>query len=100
MSNVLFYTHKKEDLKRVVRMVLDEMLKTETISNSRINPEEDRLTQKEAAKFLGVSITTIISWKKSGKVPYYSVGRSIFYSKQELLNIARKNPQLLRASRS
>ena len=80
-------------------MVLDEMIKTETISNSPINREEDRLTQKEAAKFLGVSVTTIISWKKSGKVPYYSVGRSIFYSKKELLDIARKNPQLVRANK-
>ncbi|MCF8713199.1 helix-turn-helix domain-containing protein [Joostella atrarenae] len=99
MSNVLFYTHNKEDLKRVVKMVLDEMLKTETISNSPINPEEDRLTQKEAAKFLGVSITTIISWKRKGKVPYYEIGRSVFYSKSELLKIARKNPHLVKPSR-
>ena len=99
MSQVLFYTHNKEDLRRTVRMIIDEIRKTDTISDSPINSEEDRLTQKEAAKFLGVSITTIIKWKKVGKVPYYSVGRSIFYSKRELLDIARKNPQLVKSSR-
>jgi|SRR5690606_33260260 len=99
MSQVLFYTHNKEDLRRTVRMIIDEIRKTDTISDSPINSEEDRLTQKEAARFLGVSVTTIISWKKSGKVPYYSVGRSVFYSKQELLEIARKNPQLVRANK-
>lgn len=99
MSNVLFYTHNKEDLKRAVKMIIDEIRKTETISDTSINPEEDRLTQKEAANFLGISITSLIAWKKQGKVPYYQIGRSIFYSKSELLKIARKNPGLIKPSR-
>ncbi|HLV63634.1 helix-turn-helix domain-containing protein [Galbibacter sp.] len=99
MSNVLFYTHNKEDLKRAVKMILDEIRKTETISDSPIDPEEDRLTQKEAAKFLGISVTSLISWKKKGIVPYFQIGRSIFYSKTELLKIARKNPGLVKPSR-
>ncbi|MBW2961959.1 helix-turn-helix domain-containing protein [Mesonia aestuariivivens] len=91
MSNVLFYSHTKEDLQRVVKMVLDEVIKTESIlSSSSITPD-DRLSQKQAAKFLGVSVTTIITWKKQNKIPYYSVGRSIFYSKKELLEVAKQN---------
>ncbi len=96
MSNVLFYTHGKDDLKRVVKAVIEEIRKTETISDIPINPEEDRLTQKEAAKFLGISVTSLISWKKQGKVPYYQIGRSIFFSKAELLKLARKNSELSR----
>ncbi len=99
MSNVLFYTHNKEDLKRAVRMIIDEIRKTETISESNVNSEEDKLTQKEAAKFLGISVTSLISWKKKGKVPYYQIGRSIFFSKSELLKLARKNPELVKSSR-
>lgn len=98
MSNVLFYSHNKEDLKRVVKMVVDEIRKTETI-DSNITPKEDRLTQKEAASFLGISVTSLIAWKKEGKVPYYQIGRSIFFSKTELLKIARKNPDLIKSSR-
>lgn len=98
MSNVLFYTHSKDDLKRVVKMVVDEIRKTESIE-SNITPEEDRLTQKEAANFLGISVTSLIAWKKEGKVPYYQIGRSIFFSKAELLKIARKNPNLVQPSR-
>ncbi len=100
MSNVLFYTHTKEDLVRAVKLVINEIRKTDSISDSPINPEEDRLTQKEAAAFLGISITSLISWKKAGKVPYYQIGRSIFFSKAELLKIARKNPSLVKSSRS
>lgn len=99
MSNVLFYTHNKEDLKRAVRMIIEEIRKTETISESTVNSEEDKLTQKEAAKFLGISVTSLISWKKKGKVPYYQIGRSIFFSKSELLELARKNPELVKSSR-
>ncbi|WP_422082821.1 helix-turn-helix domain-containing protein [Ulvibacterium sp.] len=91
MGNVLFYTHTKEDLKRAVKMVLEELRKTEYIQETSLNPEEDRLTQKEAAKFLGISVTSLISWKKKKIVPYYQIGRSIFYSKKELLDLARKN---------
>jgi DNA-binding XRE family transcriptional regulator len=91
MGNVLFYTHTKEDLKRTVKMVLEEMRKTEFINETSINPEDDRLSQQEAAKFLGISVTSLISWKKKKIVPYYQIGRAIFYSKKELLDLARKN---------
>ena len=84
-------THTKKDLERVVEVVIDRLRKTELIQQTRINPEEDRLTQKEAAVFLGISVTSLISWKKQGKVPYYQIGRSIFFSKAELLKLARKN---------
>lgn len=99
MSNVLFYTHNKEDLVRAIKLVINEIRKTDTISDSPINPQEDRLTQKEAAAFLDVSVTTIISYKKKGLVPYFQIGRSIFFSKSELLKLTRKNPGLVKSIR-
>ncbi|UWX55737.1 helix-turn-helix domain-containing protein [Maribacter litopenaei] len=97
MGNVLFYTHTKEDLKRTVKMVLEELLKTELINETSINPEDDRLTQQEAAKFTGISVTSLISWKKKKIVPYYQIGRAIFFSKKELLDLARKNAFIRRS---
>lgn len=99
MSNVLFYTHNKEDLVRAIKLVINEIRKTDTISDSPITPQEDRLTQKEAAAFLDVSVTTIISYKKKGLVPYFQIGRSIFFSKSELLKLTRKNPGLVKSIR-
>lgn len=95
MSNSILYGFSKSDLEHVVRKVITEIRKTNIVQDSPINPEEDRLTQKEAATFLGVSVTSLISWKKQGKVPYYQIGRSIFFSKAELLKISRKNRDLL-----
>lgn len=53
-----------------------------------------RLEQYEAAKFLGVTIQTLIRWKKENLIPYYQVGKRIFYIKSELLDALRKNPKL------
>lgn len=91
MKTILIYTHNREDLKRVVRLVIDEIRKTEMLPKSSMDIENNRLTQKEAAQFLGISVTSLISWKKLGKVPYYQIGRSIFFYKSELLKVARKN---------
>lgn len=98
MPNPILYGFSKTDLEHVVKRVVLEIRKTETMEES-VNSEDDRLTQKQAAKFLGISVTSLISWKKKGKVPYYQIGRSIFFSKSELLKLARQNPNLIKPTR-
>lgn len=89
--STLLYTHSKHDLERIVKFVIKELHKTNLELPKSIAPGEDRLTQKEAALFLSVSVATIINWKKKNKIPYYEVGKSIFFSKRELIEVARKN---------
>ena len=57
---------------------------------------EDYLDQREAAKFLRISLPTIINWKKTKKIPYYQEGRKVLYKKSELLKVMQKNASLLR----
>ncbi len=52
--------------------------------------DEIYLSQREAAKFLRVSLPTIISWKKARKIPFYQHGRKILFKKSEVLE-AMKN---------
>ena len=96
----LLYTHNKHDLENIIKHVVNEVRKTELLSSKSITPEEDKLTQKEAAAFLGISVVSLISWKKKNLIPFYQIGRSIFYSKSELLQTARKNPKLVKSTRS
>ena len=49
-------------------------------------PDEVYLSQSETAKFLRMSMPTIISWKKSGKIPFYQRGRKILFKKSEVLD--------------
>lgn len=94
MSNVIFYSHTKEDLKKAVKLIIDEIRKTE-ILDSKSDLVDDRLSQREAASFLGISVTSIIAWKKQEKIPYFQIGKAIFYSKSDLLKLARKNQKTL-----
>ncbi|MDM1299846.1 helix-turn-helix domain-containing protein [Empedobacter falsenii] len=93
MSNLL-YTHSKKDLEAIVEIVIERLRKMDISQTTKDIPEDDRLTQKEAAKLLNISVVTLIDWKKKGLVPFYQVQRSIFYSKKELIEIAQKNRNL------
>lgn len=98
MSNSVYVLTPKE-VERVVEIVVNRLRKTDVIVPSNINPEDDRLTQKEAAQLLGITVQSLIKWKQKKLIPYYQIGRSIFYSKNELLKEARKNPNLSKPSR-
>ncbi len=55
--------------------------------------DEIYLSQREAAKFLRVSLPTLISWKKARKIPFYQHGRKVLFKKSEVLE-AMKNSVL------
>ena len=99
MSNPILYGFTKQDLERTVELVINRVRKTELINESTNSPEEDRLTQKEAAELLGITVQSLIKWKKKELIPFYQIGRSIFYSKKELLEQAKKNPSLVKSAK-
>jgi len=53
--------------------------------------EEIYFSQGEAARFLRMSIPTIICWKKNGKIPYYQHGRKVLFKKSEVLEAMKKS---------
>ena len=52
--------------------------------------QDDYLTQREAARFLKITLPTIIAWKKEKKIPYYQEGRKVLFRKSELLEAIQK----------
>lgn len=60
-----------------------------------------RMNQKEAAKFIGRSETTMVKYKKAGLLPFHEVpGTSlIIYYKTELQEFMRRTPSLHSPSR-
>lgn len=98
-SNVILYGFTKKDLERTIEIVVERLRKTGQINDSHPSPENDRLSQKEAAALLGITVQSLIKWKKKKLIPFYQIGRSVFYSKRELLQQARKNPRLVKPIR-
>jgi excisionase family DNA binding protein len=88
----LLYSHQKEDLINAARIIANEIIEKASVINPRTdnNTKENFMTQQEAAKFLKITVGTLIQWKKAGKVPFYKIGRTIFFSKNELLAAAQK----------
>ena len=49
------------------------------------NPTQEMLNEDDAARFLGVSVRTLQSWRVSGRGPVYAkLSRSVRYSKKRL----------------
>jgi DNA-binding transcriptional regulator YiaG len=96
-NNAVLYAFSKEDLERIVENVIDKIRRTELNSETNQIPEEDCLTQKEAAALFRVSVQSLIKWKKKGIIPFYQIEGSIMYSKKELLNLAKNRPELVKA---
>ena len=53
--------------------------------------DEIYFSQREAAKFLRVSMPTIIAWKKARKIPFYQHGRKILFKKSEVLEAMKSS---------
>lgn len=98
MANVYVLTQKQLD--QTIERVVEQLKKTDLIHPEFKSDTNDRLTQKEASLLLGITVQSLIGWKKKKLVPFYQVGRSIFYSKKELLEVARKNTSLIKPSRT
>jgi len=53
--------------------------------------EYDKISQESAAKLFGVTVQTIINWRKRGLIKSYKIGHPVYYRKSELLQIASSN---------
>ena len=95
MSQTTFNSYKPNELKNLIKQALIEI--NEESANTGIKIEnEEFFDQRQAAKFLNISLPTIIRWKKKGKIPYYQEGRTILFKKSELLSVLRKNENLIK----
>lgn len=87
-----------KEFKELIRESIQEY-QTDSVEVSK---DSEILNQKEAAEFLGISQTTIIKWKKEGKIPYQQIPGSskVRFYKSQLRRTVQRNPHLLQAARN
>lgn len=85
----------REDLEKMLKGIISQLTWQNT-SNSEARNDE-RLNQKQAAKYLGITQATLIRWKKLGRVPCEQLPGStkVTYFKSQLKAAMQRNPQLL-----
>lgn len=78
-------------LKEFLRDILHELLKEYLLP---AEPDDDEhLARKEAAKFLGISVSNLTKLKRNGKVKAVYIGRRVFYKKAELRDYRSSLPK-------
>lgn len=92
--SVQLYSHNKGDLERAVEIILTKANQI-TISKTTASEglEENLISQGEAAKYLKISLPTIIDWRNNKGLPHYEFHGRYYYSKRELLEYGRRKNQ-------
>lgn len=89
----------KEDLEKMLKSILDQIEKSKL---NNLDPEKgDRINQKSLALWLGTTQSTVIRWRKLGKLPYEKLPGSskIFFYKSQVKAALQQNPELLQPPR-
>lgn len=50
----------------------------------------EKLNISQLAEFLNCTVPTLHRYKKEGKIPFFQVGRTVFFDKAEVLEALRK----------
>jgi excisionase family DNA binding protein len=69
------------ELQRIAELLADSLAK-------RIEPNEQMLDVHEAARLLGLSVSTLERRTRDGSIPSIKIGRLRRYRRSELVNIA------------
>ena len=75
----------KEDLKELLESIYKVSISS-THKQSIDNSLEEPITGEELCKFLKITIPTLISWRKKGKIPFLKIGRRLLYQKSQVVN--------------
>lgn len=95
MENQIFLTSIPVDqLKADINRSVVELLHAFYLSKVQNAPpalDHDKLIKiSDVMKLLRVSKMTVHQWRKQGKLPYYRIGRLIFFKEHEVINSMKR----------
>ena len=69
-----------------LKEIVAEAVKTEFAQCNILVPKENNLLiREEVAEFLKISLPTLNSWTKSGKLIAYRIGARVYFKRQEIM---------------
>ena len=71
----------EDELREIIKSSVQEII-NENKSNQQ---NKDLLTFKEVISLLGISASTLNSWKREGKIPYHKLNGRIYFKYDEIL---------------
>jgi transposase-like protein len=76
----------KDELEQTIRKVMNEQNPVKPVIDF-----SDRMDRRQAAKFLGVSYTTMYNWLKEGIVKEHGHARKKYFLRSELIESMQNN---------
>jgi len=70
--------------------IISDAIKSQLSQIEQPEPEPEFITRKETAELLGISLPTLWTWTRNGKVPAYKIGSRVRFKKSEVLNSLNK----------
>lgn len=83
------FLHIDSRLKKIEELINQLNPFQSVIALPQLKEAETILSIKELAEQKNVSIQTIHNWKKEGLIPFYRIGRNVFFKLSEVDRIAR-----------
>lgn len=83
------YSHSTQDLEKAVEVILLKVKNFQIPNTTKETQNEDLISQKEASKFLNISLPTIIAWRKEKNLPHYNFNGRFYYKTAELLEFGK-----------
>lgn len=71
-------------IQTTVRTEIDRILPNQSMSIPEPNTEPEFITRKETAKILGITLTTLNEWTKTGIIPAKRIGTRVRYLKTDV----------------
>ena len=84
MEKIFFSSVPMEELKTEISEAVLKHLSPFINSLPPLQTETELLTRKEVAKLYGVSLPTILSWTKTGKLIGYRIASRVRYKRSEI----------------
>jgi len=93
MSNIILTT--EEELEKLIRKILDEFITAMSVDHAseNVSAKKQVLTIDEAAEFLSLSKQTLYGKTSKREIPFYKVGKRLYFNQQELVDLIRKGRQ-------
>lgn len=81
MQQTLTISMTPDELKEIIRDIFRDEL--------RNNSNDHYLTRGEAAQFLKITLPTLHTWTKCGKIKAHPIGGRVLYLKNDLINVIK-----------
>ena len=82
-----------DELPNAVGQMIEKLNSIEQLlkSYNPLEPADQPLTVKEAAKFLNISVPTVYDYVHKREIPYSKLRKNLYFSRQELIEWIKKS---------